>query len=71
VKKRVLGGKTPVNRASTACCESYGRGMRINDDIWLPERDAWGADRLAWEDEQDDSQGEPDEPEAVPEDPRY
>jgi len=45
--------------------------MRINDDIWLPERDARGADRLAWEDEQDDSQGEPDEPEAVPEDPRY
>jgi hypothetical protein len=71
VKKRVLGGKTPVNRPWMACCDRYGRGMQANDDIWLPERDAWGVDRLAWEDEQDDSQGEPDEPEAAPEDPRY
>jgi hypothetical protein len=71
VKKRVLGGKSAVNQALTACPDSYGRGMRTNDDIWLPEHDAWGVDRLAWEDEQDDSPGEPDEPESVPEDPRY
>jgi hypothetical protein len=51
--------------------DSYGRGMRTNDDIWLLEHEPWGADQLAWEDEGDDSQDEPDDAEPAPDDPRY
>ena len=64
-------GYTAVNPACRPLAARYGRSMRTNDDIWIPEQDAWGIDRLAWEDDQEDAPRDAeDPPDSAPEDPR-